>query len=130
MLAPSLRAAWSNRPLRKILLWQALLTGAAAFIAAYFTGLHGALSAVCGGAISMAAGLLFAAIAKVRQGADASDVLLTALKAEGARILFIVVSLFVVLAVYRSAVVVVLIGTFIVTILAASMALFVGDRRD
>lgn len=78
----------------------------------------------------MAAGLLFAAIAKVRQGADASDVLLIALKAEGARILFIVVSLFVVLAVYRNAVVVVLIGTFIVTILTASMALFVGDRRD
>lgn len=123
-------AAWSSRPVRKVLLWQALLTGAAVSIAAYFTGIHGAFSAALGGAISIAAGLLFAAMAKVRRGANAGDVLLTAFKAEGAKVIFIVVALWVVLAAYRNAVAVVLIATFIATILASSMALFVRDRRD
>lgn len=129
MLLSSLRSAWANPLLRKTLLWQALLTVAAAFIAAYFTGTHGALSAVCGGAISMAAGVVFAAIAKVRPSADAGDVLLTAFKAEGAKIGFIVVALWVVLATYRSAVTVVLIGTFIVATLASSLAPFIGVKR-
>ena len=100
----SLRSAWSGRRVRTILLWQALLTGAAAALAAWLTGTHGAVSAVLGGAISMVAGLLFASIATVRRGSNAGDVLITALKAEGAKILFIVVALWVVLAAYRNAI--------------------------
>ena len=126
----SLRSAWSGRRVRTILLWQALLTGAAAALAAWLTGTHGAVSAVLGGAISMVAGLLFASIATVRRGSNAGDVLITALKAEGAKILFIVVALWVVLAAYRNAIAVALIGTFIATVLVSSMALFVRDRRD
>lgn len=126
----SLRSAWSGRRVRTILLWQALLTGAAAALAAWLTGTHGAVSAVLGGAISMVAGLLFASIATVRRGSNAGDVLITALKAEGAKILFIVVALWVVLAAYRNAIAVALIGTFIATVLVSSMALFVRDGRD
>lgn len=77
----------------------------------------------------MAAGLLFASIATVRRGRSAGDVLVTALKAEGAKLLFIVVALGLVMMAYRNAVVAVLIGTFIATILISSMAFFVGNKR-
>lgn len=130
MLKASLRAAWSSRPARTVLLWQALLTAAAAIFAGFIAGLHGALSAAFGGAVSMVAGLLFASIATIRRGSNAGDVLLTAFKAEGAKIVFIVVALWLVLAAYRNAVAVVLIGTFIATTLVSSMALFIRERRD
>lgn len=78
----------------------------------------------------MAAGLLFASIATIRRGRNAGEVLLTAFKAEGVKIVFIVVALWLVLATYRNVVAVVLIGTFIATTLVSSLALFIRDRRD
>ncbi len=116
--------------MRTILLWQGALAAVAALFAAYFAGWHGVLSAALGGLISMVAGVLFASLATVRRGANAGDVLLTAFKAEGAKIAFIGVGVWLVLATYRNAVAVVLIGTFIATTLVSSMALFIRDRRD
>jgi ATP synthase protein I len=130
MLKLSLRSAWASRPVRTALLWQAFITGAVAVAAAYLKGSHGALSAILGGGISMVAGLLFASIATQRRGANVGDVLLTAFKAEGAKIAFIVLGLWLVLATYRNAVAVVLIGTFIATTLVSSMALFIREQRD
>lgn len=115
--------------MRIVLLWQVLLTVAAVPFAAYFSALHGALSAALGGAVSMTAGLLFASIATVRKGRSADDVLLTAFKAEGAKLLFIVIALGLVLAAYRNVVAAVFIGTFIATILISSMAFFVSNKR-
>jgi ATP synthase protein I len=125
----SLQSALASRPVRIVLLWQALLTVAALTFTAYVSGLHGALSAALGGAISMAAGLLFASIATVRRGRPAGDVLLTAFKAEGAKLLFIVIALGLVMTAYRNVVPAVLIGTFIATILISSMAFFVSNKR-
>ena len=125
-----LQSAWASRPVRTVLLWQALLTVAVMLIAANFSGLHGTLSAGLGGAISMAAGLLFASIATVRRGRSAGDVLLTAFKAEGAKLLFIVVALGLVMMAYKNVVASVFIGTFIATILISSMTFFVSNTRD
>jgi ATP synthase protein I len=125
----SLQSAWASRPVRTVLLWQILLTVAAVAFAAYFLGPHGALSAGLGGTVSIVAGLLFASIATVRRGRSADDVLLTAFKAEGAKLLFIVVALGLVLAAYRNVVAAVFIGTFIATILISSMAFFVSNKR-
>ncbi len=78
----------------------------------------------------MASGLLFAAIANVREGTTADDVLLTAFKAEAAKIVFIVLALWLVMAAYRNLVAVIFIGTFIATILVSSATFFVSDRRE
>jgi len=126
----SLQSAWANRPFRAVLRWQAILTGFAAVLGAYFAGLHGVISATAGGAISMAAAVLFASIASVRRGISADDVLITAFKAEGAKLVFIVIALWLVMAAYKNVVHVFLIGTFIVTVLVSSMAFFVGDKRN
>jgi len=120
----------AGRPVRTVLRWQGLLTAAALALAAYFAGIHGVVSAGLGGVISMASGLLFAAIATVREGRTADDVLLTAFKAEAAKIVFIVLALWLVMAAYRNLVAVIFIGTFIATILVSSTAFFVSDRRE
>jgi F0F1-type ATP synthase assembly protein I len=126
----SLQSAWANRPVRAVLRWQAMLTGIAAALGAYFAGLHGVISAMAGGAISIVAAVLFASIASVRRGISADDVLITAFKAEGAKLVFIVIALWLVMATYKNVVHVFLIGTFIVTVLVSSMAFFVGDKRN
>lgn len=125
----SLQSAWTNRPVRTALRWQAVLTGIAMLVAGYVAGVHGAISAALGGAISMAAALLFASIAVEQRGRTADSVLFTAFKAEGARIVFIVVALWLALAAYRHVMPVVLIGTFVPTVLVSSLAFFVGDRQ-
>ena len=99
-------------------------------VAAYLAGFHGAVSAGLGGAISMASGLLFAVIATVHKGRTADDVLVTAFRAEAAKIVFIVLTLWLVLSAYRNVVAVIFIGTFVATILVSSMAFFVSDRRE
>ena len=78
----------------------------------------------------MAAGLLFAAIAVERRGRSADSVLITAFKAEGAKIVFIVAALWLALVMYRNVIAVVLIGTFVATVLISSMQFFVGDKRN
>jgi len=119
-----------GRPVRSVLRWQGLLTAAAITLAAYFAGIHGAVSAGLGGAISMASGLLFALIATVHKGRTADDVLVTAFRAEAVKIVFIVLTLWLVLSAYRNVVAVIFIGTFVATIVVSSMAFFVSDRRE
>ena len=78
----------------------------------------------------MASGLLFAVIATVRKGRTADDVLVTAFRAEAAKIAFIVLALWLVLSAYRNVVAIIFIGTFVATIVVSSMAFFISDRQD
>ena len=80
--------------------------------------------------ISMASGLLFAVIATVHKGRTADDVLVTAFKAEAAKIVFIVLTLWLVLSAYRNVAAIIFIGTFVATIVISSMAFFISDRQD
>jgi ATP synthase protein I len=124
------RLASVGRPVRSVLRWQGLLTAAAMVLAACFTGIHGAISAGLGGVISMASALLFAVIATVRKGRTADNVLVTAFRAEAAKIAFIVLTLWLVLSAYRNVVAIIFIGTFVATIVISSMAFFISDRQD
>ncbi len=125
-----LASAFAGRPVRTVLRWQGLLTAAALALAAYFAGIHGVVSAGLGGMVSMASWLLFAAIATVRKGRTVEDVLLSAFKAEAAKIVFIVLALWLVMATYENVVAGIFIGTFIATIAVSSMAFFVSDRQE
>jgi len=119
-----------GRPIRSVLRWQGLLTVAAMVFAAYLAGIHGAVSAGLGGAISMASGLLFALIATVRRDRTADDVLVTAFRAEAVKIVFIVLTLWLVLSAYKNVIAVIFIGTFVATIVVSTMAFFISDRQD
>jgi ATP synthase protein I len=119
------------RKFRPVIGSQVLATIIIASIAAWFAGVHGAISALLGGLISITAGLAFVLLAAKsagEKGKSAGEVLFAALKAEAAKLFLAGLLLWLVLALYRDVVVVGLLGSFVVTILIFSMALFAGDE--
>jgi len=119
------------RKFRPVIGSQVLATIIAASIAAWFAGVHGAISAALGGLISIIAGLVFvllAARSAESRGSSAGEVLFTALKAEAAKLFLAMLLLWFVLSTYQEVVVVGLLGSFVVSILIFSMALFAGDK--
>jgi F0F1-type ATP synthase assembly protein I len=118
----------SNRPARVVLGWQAAATAAIALVAAYLVGAQGALSAALGGAISMIASLVFIAMTRGRQVRSAERVLLTALRAEGAKVVSIIVLLWLVLSWYTQIVTVAFFTAFAVSVIVSSLAFFVRER--
>jgi len=118
--------------LRIVLRWQCVATALLAVMGAWLAGLHGAISALLGGAVAIAGGMVFAFLArtpKTQSGDPGSawDGLAWILKAEGAKVLVIVILLGLVLATYKEVVVVGFIGTFIVAVIIFSMAIFLRN---
>ena len=119
------------RKFRPVFGSQVLATGIIASITAWFAGIHGAISALLGGLISIAAGLAFVSLAARSagdKGISAGEVLFAALKAEGAKLFLAGLLLWLVLALYQEVVVVGLLGSFVVSILIFSFALFASDK--
>jgi len=122
----------SGKPLRIVLVWQVVATMLLAVIGAWLAGLHGAISAMLGGAVAIAGGVVFVLLAKPPKTRSpdpgiAWDGLARVLKAEGVKVLVIVALLSLVLATYRDVVIVGFIGTFIVAVIIFSMAIFVRN---
>ena len=107
---------------------QVLATIIIASIAAWFAGVHGAISAALGGLIGITAGLVFVLLTARNKVRSAGEVLIVALKAEAAKLFLAILLLLLVLALYQDVVVVGLIGSFVVSILIFSLALFAGDK--
>jgi len=116
------------RKFRPVIGSQVLATIIAASIAAWFTGVHGAVSAALGGLISIVAGLVFVLLTARNKVRSAGEVLLVAFKAEAAKLFLAILFLWLVLTIYHEVVIVALIGSFVVSILIFSMALFAGDK--
>ncbi len=119
------------RRFRPVFGLQVLATTIIASIAAWFAGAHGAISALLGGLISIVAGLVFvlmAAKSTAKRGRSAGEVLFAALKAEVAKLVLALLLLWLVLAIYQEVVIVGLLGSFVLTLLIFSMALFAGDK--
>ena len=116
-----------SKPVRRVLRWQLIATLALTLLGGMFSGGHGALSALLGGAVSICAGWASAVVATRRKAPSAGEVLLVALLAEGTKIAVIVVLLWLVLATYAAVLAPVFIGAFAVTVLIFAMAFFVRD---
>ncbi len=117
----------STKPIRNVLKWQALATAAIAVIAGLWAGVHGALSAALGGIVNMSACVVFAVVVAVSRPASAGGTLATVFRAEAAKILVIVLQLWLVLTGYRDIVLAAFFAAFVVTVLLFRMALFVRD---
>jgi ATP synthase protein I len=115
-----------SKPIRTVLAWQAAATLAMALAGAAFIGIHGAISAVAGGLVSIIAGLASALVAR-GSGKSAGGILAGALRAEAVKVGLVVLLLWLVLANYAEAIVVVVIGAFVVTMLIFAMAFFVRE---
>ncbi len=117
-----------NRAIRTVLRWQLIATIGLAAISALAAGRHGAVSAALGGLVSFVAGLGFAGVASASRKDSAGLAMLAALRAEAVKIVLIVVLLWVVLSTYKNIVIVAFIGTFIVTTIVFTLALFVREK--
>jgi ATP synthase protein I len=120
-----------SKPIRTVLLWQLVATVVLAAIAGVFESSHGAISAALGGAVSLAAGLGFAAVIQgLGRSRSAGGALVTALQAEAVKLGLAIILLGVVLASYKDVVPSICVGSFIVTILIFTMAIFVRDNGN
>ena len=116
-----------------MLSWQVVTTLLLAVIGAWLGGKHGAISALLGGSVAIAGGVVFAYLARPQATHQsphpgmAWEGLTRILKAEGAKVLVIVILLWLVLATYKDVVLTGFIGTFIVAVVIFSMAVFLPN---
>jgi len=116
-----------SAPFRAVMRWQAMTTVAMAIVVGVFAGLHGAVSSALGGAVALAACTGFVVVTQMARVASASATLLIAFRAEGVKVGLSVLLLWLVLSVYKEVIAVAFIGSFAVSILVFSMAVFVRD---
>ena len=116
-----------SKPMRVALRWQVVATLVLTLGAALLQGAQGGLSAAGGGAVSVCAGMVAAYAASRSGGQSAGGILVGALRAEAIRIGLAVLLLWILLKNYDEAVVGVVVGSFVVTMLIFTMAFFVRE---
>ena len=117
-----------RKALRTVLRWQVYATAASMLLAGILMGTHAALSALAGGFINIAAGTVFGVVATRSRRRTAAEAMIAVLRAEAAKIVLIVALMWLTLAGYKDLVVGPFFGTFVLTVIFFSMAIFVRDR--
>jgi ATP synthase protein I len=118
------------KQIRTILRWQVMATAALTLLAWFMAGVHGALSAALGGAVSILSGLGAAVVASMGKAESAGGILLAVLRAEAVKLGLIVILIWLVLATYQDVVAAAFLGSFVATVLIFSMAFFVRDHNQ
>lgn len=116
-----------NRPLRIVLRIQLLITFALVIVFWFILDMHGAISAMLGGATSVISSAAFAFMISRHKGYTAGETIRTALRAEAVKIILTVGLLWMVFKLYANVNAFVFIGTFILMVLVYSMALLLKD---
>jgi ATP synthase protein I len=121
-----------GKPVRTVLRWQLYATAASMLIAGFWSGPHAALSALFGGLINLTAGTVFGLIATHSRKRTVGEALRALMRAEAGKILLIVVGLWLVLTHYKPLMLAPFFGTFFLTVIFSSMAIFIRehDRRQ
>ena len=117
----------STKPYLAVLRWQALATGGLALVAWPWAGGHAALSATLGGLVNITAGVVYAVMVFISRPSTAGRAMTAIFRAEGSKILVIIVQLWIVLAAYKDVVVPAFLAAFVTTVLLSSVALHVRD---
>jgi ATP synthase protein I len=118
----------ASKPIRTVLTWQCFAAAGLAVVAGLVAGIHGAISALLGGMVSIVAGLGFALVMARSKDRTAGGALLATLRAEAVKVGLIVILLWLVLATYSDVVVPGFIGSFIVSVIIFAMAISVRDN--
>jgi ATP synthase protein I len=117
-----------GKPIRTVLKWQLYATAASMLIAGMWLGSHGALSALAGGFINVAAGAVFGLVATHSRKRTVGEALAGAMRAEAGKVALIVIQLWLVLVYYKQLMLGPFFGTFVLTVIFFSMAIFVRER--
>jgi ATP synthase protein I len=120
-----------SRPILTVLRWQALATVAIAAVAGLWGGAHAALSAALGGLVTLSSTVVYAFVLGAGRNSGATATagasIVTMLRAEAAKILWIILQLWLVLATYRDVVLAAMFAAFAVTVLLFSTALLARE---
>ena len=117
-----------GKPIRTVLRWQLYATATSMLIAGFWAGLHGSLSALAGGLINFTAGAVFGWVATHSRKSSPGEALLAMFRAEAVKVVLIVAQLWLVMVNYKQLVPAAFFGTFVLTVIFFSMAIFVRDR--
>ncbi len=117
-----------GKPVRTVLRWQLYATAASLLIAGFWLGLHGAISALLGGLINVTAGAVFGLVATHSRKRTVGETLVALMRAEAGKVALIVLQLWLVLVYYKPIMFVPFFGTFVLTVIFFSMAIFVRER--
>ena len=117
-----------NRQIRAALKFQAITTLSITLAIGSMGGVHWGLSALLGGLISLLGGATYGVMLSRVGNGSAEDALLAMMRAESAKILVIVLLLWLVFASYEEVFGAGFIGTFIITTLIFSLAVFIRDK--
>ncbi|MGZ7042938.1 MAG: ATP synthase subunit I [Thermoanaerobaculia bacterium] len=113
-----------------MLKWQVIVTAALALAAMTLWGRDGAMSALLGGGVNIAAGWLYGwRVSQARTG-SAGEALRTMFRAEAMKIVVIFVGLLAVLRSYGDIVHAAFFGTFVITIGVFAAAIAVRDTEE
>ena len=96
--------------------------------AGWLAGWHGAVSALLGGLVNVSAGIVFAMLVSIGRPVTETATLRTMLRAEAAKIIVIVLQLWVLIGMYRQMVYAAFFAAFVVTVLV-SPAAALRERR-
>lgn len=117
-----------NKQIRAVLKYQAITTLFIALVIGGLGGVHWAISAMLGGIVSLLGGATYGLMLS-RVGRDsAENALLGMMRAESAKIVVIILLLWLVFAGYEEVFGAGFIGTFIITTLIFSLAVFIRDK--
>jgi ATP synthase protein I len=118
-----------GRPIRTVLKWQLYATAASMLIAGFWLGLHGAASALLGGLINVTAGAVFGLVATHSRKRTAGEALIAMMRAEAGKVALIVIQLWLALTYVKPLLLGPFFGTFVLTVIFFSMAIFVRERE-
>ncbi len=116
-------------PVRATLRWQAGATLGVAVVAGLLAGMDGAVSALLGGLVTVIAGIAFAVVVTLRNPPSAGATLVTMFIAEGAKIVAIVLLLWLAITAYRDMVAGAFFAAFVITVLLNRVAFWVRNEH-
>ena len=116
-----------SKPLRTVLRWQCYSTAVMALGAGMLAGMHGAFSAVLGGFVSWAAGLVFALMVSGGGVRTAGETLRILFRAEASKVMLMIFLLWLVLTTYQEVVPVAFIAAFVASVLVSQAVLLVRE---
>lgn len=117
----------TSKPIRTVLRWQLIATVVIAAGAGFWSGWHGAVSAVLGGSINQIADLAYALLISGGGIRTAGNTLRTLFRAEGTRILLIVFLLGGVLTTYKEVIHPAFFLSFVVSVLVFRAAILIKE---
>jgi ATP synthase protein I len=118
------------KPIRIVLRWQLIATGALTLVAALVWGRDGAISAALGGAVNLVAGGAYGLWGAQGKARTAGEALRTMLRAEAVKVILIIAGLALVLTNYRDIVHVAFFMTFVITVGVFAAAIAVPDADE